>query len=258
MQQPSLEEATDKTYHNAYRGRYDPKSANPYKISRSKIELYHECPRCFYLDRRLGVERPSWPKFTLNLAVDALLKKEFDIHRAKGQIHPLMEAYKIDAIPFAHGDIGKWRDTFRGLEFLHSATNLLIHGAIDDLWQSPNGDLIVVDYKATARAGEVSIDGFWQKSYKRQMEIYQWILRRMGFAVSATGYFVYANGRTDPKAFDGKLEFNVTVIPYKGDEGWVETAIEDLHKCLTADSPPPASANCEYCRYWKARILKKT
>ena len=36
---------------------------------------------------------------------------------------------------------------------------------------------------------------------KRQMEIYQWLLRKNGFKVSDTGYFVYANGITDARSF---------------------------------------------------------
>ena len=53
-----------------------------WKLSRSKIDLFVECPRCFYLDNKLGVSRPKGPSFTLNIAVDALLKREFDTHRA--------------------------------------------------------------------------------------------------------------------------------------------------------------------------------
>ena len=71
-------------YYNPKRTKniYDPASKNPFKLSRSKIDLFLECPRCFYLHRRLGVGRPPGYPFTLNVAVDALLKKEFDIHRA--------------------------------------------------------------------------------------------------------------------------------------------------------------------------------
>ncbi|MCR4276427.1 MAG: hypothetical protein NUV90_03515, partial [Candidatus Parcubacteria bacterium] len=69
------------------RGPFDPSSPEPYKVSRSKIDLFSECPRCAYLDMRLGVKRPSMPAFTLNNAVDELLKREFDIHRAKGSKH---------------------------------------------------------------------------------------------------------------------------------------------------------------------------
>ena len=52
-----------------------------WKLSRSKIDLFVECPRCFYLDNKLGIKRVQFPAFLLNSAVDALFKKEFDIHR---------------------------------------------------------------------------------------------------------------------------------------------------------------------------------
>src|SRR3972149_10504652 len=68
-------------YYTANRtcGLYNPKDKKPFKLSRSKLELFTECPRCFYLDRKLGVGRPPGFPFALNSAVDALLKKEFDI-----------------------------------------------------------------------------------------------------------------------------------------------------------------------------------
>jgi len=89
-------------YYKANRTRnvYDPEKAEAFKLSRSKISLFLNCPRCFYLDRRLGIGRPPGFPFNLNSAVDALLKKEFDLHRAKEKAHPLMEKYGIDAVPF--------------------------------------------------------------------------------------------------------------------------------------------------------------
>jgi len=38
---------------------FDPKSDKPFALSRSKVELFMDCPRCFYLDRRLGIARPA-------------------------------------------------------------------------------------------------------------------------------------------------------------------------------------------------------
>jgi 2-isopropylmalate synthase len=35
------------------------------------------------------------------------------------------------------------------------------------------------------------LDQEWQDSYKRQMDVYQWLLRQNGLKVSNTGYFVY-------------------------------------------------------------------
>ncbi len=232
------------------RNLFDPKSEKPFRISRTKLDLFLECPRCFYLDRRLGVGRPPGYPFNLNIAVDKLLKKEFDTHRAEGTAHPLMKTYGIDAVPFQHEDIDLWRESLRGgVKYIHEPTNFLVTGGIDDVWVSPAGELIVVDYKATSKNGEVNIDADWQISYKRQIEIYQWLFRRNGFTVSDTGYFVYANGDTDKQAFDGKLEFDVKVIPYTGNDGWVERELNKAHACLEAEEIPDVDLECDYCAY---------
>jgi len=225
----------------------------PFRISRSKIDLFINCSRCFYFDRRLGVSQPPGFPFSLNSAVDKLLKKEFDIHRADKTPHPLMKTYGVDAIPYQDKNIYKWRDALRGgIEFLHKETNLFITGGIDDIWVNPAGELIIVDYKATSKDGEVNLDADWQIGYKRQMEIYQWLFRKNNYKVSSTGYFVYCNGDTDREAFDGKLEFNIKLIPYKGDDSWVEGTIKDIYKCLNSDKLPEAGADCDYCKYREA------
>jgi len=232
---------------------YVPGTLYPFRISRSKIDLFLNCPRCFYFDRRLGVAQPPGYPFSLNSAVDKLLKKEFDIYRADKTPHPLMKAYGIDAVPYQNQLMDKWRDALRGgIEYLHKETNLNITGGVDDLWINPKGELIIVDYKATAKDGEVSLDADWQIGYKRQMEIYQWLFKKNGYKVSPTGYFVYCNGDTDKKAFDGKLEFDIKILPYKGDDSWVEKTITDLYKCLNSDKLPKSGADCDYCKYREA------
>jgi len=81
------------------------------------------------------------------------------------------------------------------------------------------------------------------------MEVYQWLLRQNGFEVSNTGYFVYANGIKDKEAFDGKLEFDVTLIPYEGNDNWIPKTLLDIKETLNKDEIPNASENCDYCRY---------
>ena len=76
---------------------YEPGMRGPFRLSRTKVDLYRNCPRCFYHDRRLGIARPRGFPFNLNSAVDALLKTEFDRYRAAGQAHPYMAAAGLDA-----------------------------------------------------------------------------------------------------------------------------------------------------------------
>lgn len=224
-----------------------------WKLSRSKLDLFQECKLCFYLDNKLGVSRPRGPAFTLNIAVDALLKKEFDIHRIAKAPHPLMEAYHIDAVPFSHPDLDTWRQNFEGIQYLDPDTGITVSGAIDDVWVDSAGELMVVDYKATSKEGKIEslADSSWEGQYRRQMEVYQWLLRKKGFTVSPTGYFVYVNGKTDRKAFDGRLEFDVTIIPQTGDDSWVHGMVVEAKKCLESAKAPSPSPTCEYCAYRK-------
>lgn len=228
---------------------YDKDSKDPFVLSRTKVDMFVECKRCFFLDRKLGVKRPSMPAFTLNVAVDGLLKKEFDSYRAKNEKHPLMESYGIDARPVDHEELPIWRENFEGVQYYDKKHNLIFTGAIDDLWINDAGEYVVVDYKATAKDGEINLDDQWKVVYKRQMEFYQWLLRNKGYKVSNTGYFVYVNGKTDKKAFDAKLEFDVQIIPYTGDSSWVDKTVNDLHELLQSDEIPGASSACEYCAY---------
>lgn len=236
---------------------YVPGQKVPYKVSRSKIELFKQCPRCFWLDARMKIKRPDSPPFQINKAIDELLKKEFDSYRKAKKPHPIMVEFGINALPFEHEELNKWRENFVGVFTLHEPTNLHIFGAVDDLWVNANGELIVVDYKATAKSSEVSLSAAWQISYKRQMEVYQWLLRANGFKVSDMGYFVYTNGRLDLDGFYDRVEFRTKVIPYKGDDSWVEPTIINMKSCMDGNMPEVGTAAmggvCEFCDYARMR-----
>lgn len=246
---------------NRIKNLFNPNSKELFRLSRSKIDLFIKCPRCFYLDRRLGVGQPPGYPFSLNSAVDHLLKKEFDIHRIGGTRHPLMKSYGVDAIPFLHPKLDEWRDSLRaGITYQVPDTNIVVTGGVDDVWIKQKGEsfdkaqdeLIIVDYKATSKEEEVTLDAEWQDGYKRQMEIYQWLFRKNSFKVSDTGYFVYCNGKTDRKAFDGKLEFDIKIIPYKGNTDWVSGTINNAIKCLNSSKLPKSGEDCDFCKYREA------
>ncbi len=225
-----------------------------WRLSRSKIDLFIECPRCFYLDNKLGTGRPRGPAFTINVAVDTLFKKEFDAHRKAKSAHPIMLTYKVDALPFEHPDLDTWRDNFAGVSCAHSATGLTVCGAVDDIWEDKDGKLIVVDYKATSKDGTIVTlsDSSWESQYKRQIGVYQWLLAQNGFEVSPTGYFVYANARSDKEAFDANLEFEVTLVPCEGETDWIEPTLIAIKECLESDALPPVGNACEFCPYREA------
>ncbi|MBN9543167.1 MAG: PD-(D/E)XK nuclease family protein, partial [Alphaproteobacteria bacterium] len=198
----------------------------------------------------LGIARPALPGYSLNSAVDELLKKEFDYYRALQKPHPIMAEYGINAIPFAHSSLDDWRNNFKGIGCLHDSTGLYLYGAIDDVWITNDGEIIIVDYKSTSKAEkEVSLDDEWKDSWKKQLEVYSYIFQQNGYKVHDTAYFVYCNGKKELDNFEGKLDFDVTLVPYKWDASWVEEALVNAKACLDYDYIPAYSDNCDYCKY---------
>lgn len=236
---------------------YRPGQTEPFKVSRSKIELFMQCPRCFWLDVRLKIKRPDGPPFSINKAIDEMLKKEFDSYRLRGEPHPWMTDNQIKAVPMKHELLDKWRQTFIGVSTLHEPTNLYVFGAIDDLWADDAGQIYVVDYKATAKQREVSLDADWQISYKRQMEIYQWLLRQNSLKVSDTSYFVYTNAQLNGRGFFDKVEFKTKIISYIGNADWIEPALTRMKSVMDGEMPEIGTAamggQCEFCAYARAR-----
>lgn len=222
-----------------------------FKLSRTKIELFCECPRCFILDRKFGVIRPGGPPFTLNNAIDALWKREFDLCRTEQKPHPILLQHGLDIIPFQHESIDDWRNNRRGVQFLHEATQFLIYGAPDEICINGDGELIVVDVKATSKASGINLDADWQISYKRQMEIYQWLFRQNGFKVSKRGHFVYCNGKKDETSSGCSLAFDVFVLPYDGDDSWIEPKLLEIKSVMDADLLPDSTTECKFCYYYQ-------
>lgn len=234
---------------------FDPKDTTPFTLSRSKLELFFSCQKCFYMDRRRGIPRPSSFPFNLNIAVDTLLKKEFDILRKKQTPHKLLADHSLDhIIPFEHERMDEWRDSFRGLRHIEEGSNILLTGAVDDIWQDTHtGELIVVDYKSTSTPGRVGIDAKWQDSYKRQVEVYSWLLSKEHFYVSPISYFVYCNALTGSREFNNQLSFETTLLEHRLDVSWIPEVLCKVREVLSLETAPDSAPDCEYCKFVDAR-----
>jgi len=216
------------------------------RLSRSKVDLYIQCPLCFWLDRKRGIKRPSGPPFSLNIAVDHLLKNEFDT--ARGVSVPERLALEgLTFVPSTHELLDRWRENFKGVT--RTYRDIEFFGAIDDLWKDMFGVHYVVDYKATSKADEVNLDAEWQIAYKRQVEFYQWLLRGNQLEVSDQAWFVYANGIKGDCSFDDQLQFKTKLISYVGNTAWIEPTLDKLIDCLNSLVPVQPSEDCEYCSY---------
>ncbi len=242
-----------------------PGSEKPFQLSRYRIERFMGCARCFWLELRRGLKRPEPHPYTLNNAVDLLVKREFDLCRTRGEPHPIMTRFGIKGVPFNHPELHNWQlaTKGKGMRFLHTETNLDIMGSPDDIWrvdESTGLHLSVVDTKATSAKETHPIEDDWWKSYRRQIDIYVWLLKRQvpGYPVSRTGYFLLLNGDMMRPAFNWQLEFEPTIVTYQSDDSWVEPAICRAHACLMSDVCPPYADGCELCTYRRTAAKLET
>lgn len=234
------------------RNLYQPGQQKPFALSRSKVELFVQCPRCFYLDARLGIKRPPMFPFNLNSAVDELLKKEFDQYRSIQQPHPVMTEHQLNLIPYHHPQLDLWRHNFTGIQWYDKQLGLQLFGAVDDIWADPSDELYVVDYKATSR-NVTDPNALVYPEYKRQLGFYAWLLEKNGFQVANIGYLLYCNGLRSAQTFEGRLDFEVYLLAVHTDTAWIAPTLTLLHDTLQQQAPPAPGADCDYCAYVKTR-----
>lgn len=221
---------------------------NQPRISRSKLENLFRCRLCGYLEIRHEIKQPSIP-FTLNMAVDTLLKKDFDVYRETGEVPPVLAALGKNFVPYSDARLETWRDNREGIERADAVSNITLYGAIDDIW-SIDGQIAVVDYKATARFSPVRELGteFYHDAYRRQLDVYAWLLNGNGLATSENGYLFYVTARKGAAGFMGKLDFDPSLIEHKIDTSWIEPFLLEASSIL-AGPPPAPSDSCNWCQY---------
>ena len=244
-----------------HRGKFDPHNPEPYELSRYRIENFVQCPACFYLEQVIGINFPSIPGFNMNEATDVLLKRDFDKCREQGITHPYLEEQGYGyLVPYNHQDFQLWTQSMHygakgRFHTVHEETNLKVGGGLDDVWENKNtGELHVVDYKSTSQKSpgkEITLDDWWKASYRRQMDFYVWVLRRMGHEVSDTGYFLYCDGDrfTDQeflRSDEAQMRFKMTLLPYKVETDWIEPTLYKIQDILRYDNVPNHSSSCEY------------
>ncbi len=194
------------------------------------------------------------PGWSLNTMTDTLLKKEFDLCREQQQAHRLFGEYGLgNVVPFKHAEIDKWRDSLHhGLQYQVEGTNIILHGGVDDVWHDlQTGQVIIVDYKSQASRSKVTEKDYlsnpYHQSYKVQMDVYAYLMGKMGFDVSKVSYFYVCNADGSVPSFDGKMNFTETLVRYPWDTSWLEKSLSEMIAVLNSRELPGSNPFCENC-----------
>ena len=227
-------------------------------ISRTAWENFIKCKRCFYIERKLEIKSISTPGYPINSRVDLLLKAEFDYYRKRQEPHPIFKKYNLNFVPYKMEEqkLRDFRNNFKGVRAKSIKTNFTLFGSLDDLWlNKSNGEVVVLDYKATSNKNElnyVTSDKTYHKSYLRQLEFYAYLLKLNNYKVNKTGYWLLCNaGRSEQKIFDGNLDFKIDLLSYDLKTDYIEDTLVELEKCYNSKKIPPLNNYCDTCRWHK-------
>ena len=221
----------------------------PIQLSPNSLNLFLECPHCFWLEKKLGIKRPPPYPYALNMAVDILLKEEFDNYRKKGEPHPLILANNIPAKLFSNQDLlNQWRSNFSGIRFYDSELDATLFGAVDDILEFTDGKLAPLDYKSTGSSVANVYDRF-----QLQMDIYTYLLEKNGFLTPRKGYLAFyivdkRNGFLDRLPFKKELH-EIDTNPSDVPELFGE-AVAILRRV----TPPPHSQDCKFGEWLKGAV----
>jgi hypothetical protein len=204
-----------------------------------------ECPRCFWLNFKKGVQRPETPFPSLPSGMDKVLKEHFDRFMEKGELPPELkttECEKNGCKLFSDKEKLKiWRSNFRGIEYKDEKLGILLHGAIDNLLIKGK-KLIVLDYKT--RGFPLKKDT--HEHYIDQMDIYNFLLREHGYETEDYSYllFYYPTSVID----NGDVIFHTELVKLKVDIKKAQNIIKNALNILDGDIPNP-SKDCGFCKW---------
>jgi len=216
-----------------------------FKLSPSSINLFLECPRCFYLQIVKKIRRPDTPFPSLPNGMDKVLKEHFDRFMEKGELPPeIKESDCKDCKLFDDKEKLKiWRSNFKGLEYFDKENDVLLHGAVDNILIKGE-KLIVLDYKT--RGYPLKEDT--HKHYQNQMDLYNFLLRKNGYETEDYTYLLFYYPKEVLES--GEVIFNTVLKKMDTSVSDGEKVFNEAVKVVIGEIPE-ASEDCGFCG-WKS------
>lgn len=219
------------------------------KLSPSSLNVYLECPRCFWLRFVKGIKRPEGPASTLPSGVDYTLKNHYDSWRAEG-LPPELES-------FLKGKARLLRDQALANEMrrigygVSLGQDVWFGGALDDALELGDGAIVPLDNKSK---GFPPYDPHW--THVAQMSGYTLILQEKGLKTRPIAYL--AHWFLDHKHMvpENPLKFRIRVDAVKTDPERIRAKIFEAAAALEGPMPEPGSKSgrfgteaCAFCAY---------
>jgi len=216
------------------------------QLSPNSLNLYLECPHCFWLDKNLGIKRPPAYPYTLNLSVDELLKEEFDTYRQKDLAHPLFKENNIRAHLFKNQKLlNQWRSNLAGIRYFDEQLQATLFGAVDDVLEFDDGKIAPLDYKSTGSNASKIYDRF-----QLQLDTYTFLMEKNGYQTPRKGYLAFYIIDKN-KGFIDRLPFRKEIIEIETNPSDIYEIFRDAVSVLKQPNPPAHSQDCQFGKWFK-------
>ena len=212
------------------------------KISPSSLNLFLECPRCFWLQMNKGFRRPKGPSSTLPSGVDYTLKAYFDYWRKQGGEPPILRGKLPGKLLTKQDMISKFRS--RSFGIFDTEAQAYFMGMLDDALELPDGSIVPLDNKTRGfPPTEV------HPSYQNQMGAYTLFLRENNLPTKNLAYLVYWFFDHKNMDLERPLDFNISVKEIKTEPDRMRAVFRAAVSLLRQEIMPDAADNCTFCRY---------
>lgn len=208
------------------------------KLSPSTINLFCDCPRCFYLELKKLSSRPRGIFPSLPIGIDRTLKIYFEKFRTEGKLPA-----ELSSISDAKLAVGLPKQ----LKYIDDLLSADLRGNLDECFEFSDSTFAPLDFKTRASKTDKLIT-----AYQNQMDIYTFLLEKSGRATRKVAYLVYYF----PESVEGgdfKFGIDIKEIATNMDNGY--RLFERSVEAIRSDTVPPANPECEYCNFEKSRNM---
>jgi hypothetical protein len=215
-------------------------------LSKSTLEIFMDCPRCFWLAKVGKLERPRSPMPSVLNAIDASMKAWVELNLLKPET--IVWLGGSTAVPFPDRDVVENYRSWRSFQAVIQTHNVKVKawGELDELLLHPDKTVSPWDFKSKGSAGD---EEYSKKYYQLQADMYHLLLDANGHTCSGFCYFTYIW----PMEFTDKgMQWNHSTHRIASDPHRATAVLEAATLCLEG-ACPPSRDGCTYCAYVSAR-----
>lgn len=217
------------------------------QLSPSSLNLFLECPKCFWLYKAKGIHRPEGPVSSLPNGMDLLIKKYFDKYRTSRKLPPEIEGKTEGKLFEDQKLLNNWRDWRNSnLRYEDKKLNAILRGGLDECFVLGNA-YIPVDYKT--RGFDLKKDS--EKYYQNQLDCYTFLLQANGFPHLSFGYLIFYIPKEIKE--NGVVKFSIKPKKVKTNPNEAKRIFEEAVRMLRGPVPKSHS-ECKFCSWSNNRL----